>query len=313
MNTTTPEDIAALALVEGAGRKAVHGALRLARRNSRPLGSLFGAPLPELLKMVAPGEETATDALSRCGEQEQFRGRWLMEAARDHGVSICTPEASSYPGLLFDALNDQAPVLIFFLGNEALLQNQGAAIVGTRHPTNEGAALATAAAQAFAAEGVPVVSGGASGIDLAAHKGALQAGGCTLVILPEGLCSYDPPTFLRAGLERGQVVLLSEFMPTDGWLTRHAMTRNRTIAAYARVTCVIEPREKGGSMFTAEQTLAQHRPVFCWGGACRDGALRGQANAFSLTDARGHLQTDALLRTVQRVDSDAPVQIGLFD
>jgi DNA protecting protein DprA len=307
-----PEDLIALSLVEGAGRKTLHAARRMAMRQRRALSSFFSVPLADLLPLAAPGESGAAEALSRCGAQEQFRAAWMMSAARDSAIRVVLSGAPDYPKYLVHPLGNQAPPLLFLLGNEALLESPGAGIVGTRHPTGEGTDIAIAAARLFAEEGIPVVSGGARGIDQAAHHAALKADGSTVAIVPEGLQSYEPPDFIRAGMDRGQVLLVSEYLPTDGWHTHRAMTRNRTIAACSSLVCVIEPKEKGGSMFTAEQALEQGRTVFYWGGACRDGALRDRNGAYRLTDARGKLQKAALLHAAQR-KADAPEQIGLFD
>lgn len=308
-----PEDLIALSLVGGAGRKTLHAARRLAMRQGQPLSAFFSVPLPDLLLLAAPGETAAADALNRCGEQEQFRAAWMLGAAREREIRVVLPDTPDYPVFIANTLGDQAPLLLFYLGNESLLHRPCAGIVGTRHPSHEGAALAAASAGAFAQEGITVASGGARGIDLIAHQAALQADGCTVVLLPEGLRTYDPPPVLRAGLERGQVLLVSEFLPADGWQTHRAMTRNKTIAASSALVCVIEPREKGGSMFTAEQALAQGKPVFYWGGACRDGALRGHKSAYPLTNARGKVHTSALLHAAQRKAEPTPEQIGLFD
>ena len=315
MNTphTAPEDIIALSLVARAGRKTVYNALRLAKRSQRPLKALFGEPIQALLPIAAPGETGAVEAISRCGEQEQKQAAWLLEVARDHGIRFVTADAPGYPHFLLRSLGDQAPLLLFYKGNEALIDAPGAGIVGTRRPTREACRLATLAARVFAREGFPVVSGGAAGIDLAAHESALKSDGSTVVVLPEGLQSYEPPPLLRAGLEGGQVLLLSEFLPTDGWMTHRAMTRNRTIAACSSLVCLIEPREKGGSMYTAEQALAAGTPVFYWGGACREGALRQHPQSYPLTNSRGHVHSGALIHAIRRAAPAPPEQIGLFE
>jgi DNA protecting protein DprA len=310
---TAPEDIVALSLVPGAGRKTIHNSLRLAARLRRPLAEFFGVPVPDLLPQTASGETSAAAALSRCGEQEQKQATWLLNVARNGGMRFVVSGTMGYPGFLSRVLGDQAPPILFYQGNEALLDSPGAGIVGTRKPTREASRLAAACAGVFAREGIPVVSGGAAGIDLAAHQAALKADGSTVLVLPEGLHVYEPPSVLRAGLEGGQVLLISEFLPTDGWQTHRAMTRNRTIAACSSLVCVIEPRVKGGSMFTAEQALDGGKTVFYWGGACRDGALRGRKGACRLTDARGKLQKSALLHAAQHEESRPPEQIGLFD
>ena len=308
----SPEDLIALSLVTGAGRKVLHAARRLALRQGRALSSLFSMPLGELLLLAAPGESDAAEALSRCGNQEQFRATWMMDAARDQSVRVVLSNTPGYPGFLGERLGDQAPLFLFFLGNEALLESPGAGIVGTRHPSGEGTEVAVAAARLFAEEGIPVVSGGASGIDQAAHRAALEADGSTIAIVPEGLRSYEPPDFLRTGMARGQVLLVSEYLPTDGWHTHRAMTRNRTIAACSHVVCVIEPREKSGSMYTVEQTLALGQPVFYWGAVCRDGALARQPNTCALLES-GRIVRDRLLDAADGKPSPAAKQSDLFN
>jgi len=274
---------------------------------------LFGVPLPDLLRLAAPGETSATEALGNCGEQEQERAAWILQLAQESEIRFLIATDPAYPGFLARALGDQAPLILFYRGNEALLDSPGAGIVGTRKPTHEASRIAATAARIFSTEGIPVVSGGAAGIDLSAHLAALKFDGATVVVLPEGLHSYEPPPPLRAGLERGQVLLLSEFLPTDSWQTHRAMTRNRTIAACSSLVCLVEPREKGGSMFTAKQALTAGKTVFYWGGACRDGALRDHRGAHPLTNTRGQVHRSALLHAALRAEPTPPEQFGLFD
>lgn len=303
----------ALSLVPGAGRKAVHTALRLAARQSLPLASFMGKPVPELIPILATGEACAVEPLSRCGDEQRKHAAWLLQVAQEQGMQWVVSGGPGYPEGLTQALGDQAPPLLFLLGNEALLETAGAGIVGTRRPTQEAARLAGATSKCFAAEGIPVISGGARGIDQIAHQSAIQEDGSTIVVLPEGLHPYDPPTFLRASLKRGQALLVSEFLPTDPWQTHRAMTRNRTIAALSQLLCVIEPREKGGSMFTAEQALSQSKPVYYWGGACRDGALHGRIGSAPLADRWGGINCGALLTSIAQEKPKTPRQASLFD
>lgn len=275
-------DIIALTLVAGAGRKVIHTALQVAGRLGVPLRSLFGLPVAELVTRAAAAESDIAAPLHACGAKEAEVAGWILGLSEQHGFRLWTCQSSDYPGYLSKALGYQAPPLLFYQGNEALVAAQGAAIVGTRRPSLEGRAWAVAAARLFAREGVTVVSGGAAGIDLEAHQAVLKADGTTIVVLPEGLHAYQPPPAIQRGLENGQVLLVSEFLPVNAWQTHRAMTRNRTIAASVRSVCVIEPGAKGGSMFTAEESLALGRPVFYWGGACRDGALRGRHLALPL-------------------------------
>ena len=306
------QDLIALSLVPGAGRQTVHAAMRLARRADTPLSHLFGASLEELLRLAAPGEVGAARAIHGCGSNEQFLAKFQMEACAHYGIRHLTALDAGYPGFLRDALGEQTPPILFFQGNEALLQTPGVGVVGTRRPTQEGLDWALRAAQLFTEAGVPVISGGAAGVDLQAHQAALAADGETLVVLPEGLGALNLPRWLVHGLERGHVLLLSEFLPRTSWEAHRAMMRNRTIAAFSRLLCVVEPGAQGGSIHTAERALEYGRPVFYWGGACRNGALAGRHNAFPLTRGRG-LDEEALLSALEGAVVNRPRQADLFE
>lgn len=311
-DSTCARDLIALSLMPGAGRGVVHTALRAASRRGTVLGGLFGLPKSDLLAAAAPGETSIVGPIHACGEAERARAAWLLGLAAQQGHGYITCLDSGYPSFLAGALAAQAPPLLFFQGNEALLEGQGGGVVGTRRPTEEGREWARAAARLFAGEGITLMSGGADGIDLEAHRAALMAEGTTVVILPAGLHAHQPHPAIRRGLENGQVLLLSEFLPTDDWQTHRAMTRNRTIAAFSRTLCVVEPREKGGSMYTAEQALDQGTPVFYWGGACRDGALRGRHGAYPLVRS-GTLAAGGVRAAVLRSGPDRARQGELFD
>lgn len=308
----TAQDLIALSLVPKAGRQTVRRAIQLSRRMDTPLSALFGLPARDLLPIAVPGEEAAVQAIERCGNAEQERAETALAHCARAGIRYWTCLDPEYPPFLAEALGTQAPPLLFFQGNEALLQVQGAGIVGRRRPTEEGADWAGQAARLFAGEGITVVSGGASGIDMAAHRAALTADGTTVVILPEGHLPHHPHPAIRTGLDNGQVLLLSEFLPSHDWQTHRAMTRNRTIAACSRLVCVVEPRPSGGSMFTARQALAAAKPVFYWGGACRDGALRDQAGARPLVTG-GTLQRARLLHAACHKGLARDGQADLFD
>jgi len=310
-STIAVQDLIALTLTPGAGRQTIRHAVQMAVRSSVSLTSCFGASVKTLLKQAAPTEASAVQALSACGEQEQSAAKAILGLCHQAGIRYWTYLDPNYPGFLANALGNQAPVLLFYQGNEALLHAEGAGIVGTRRPTSEAAEWARATAQFFAGEGITVVSGGAAGIDSEAHEAAMKADGTTVVIVPEGLHTYHPPTAIRRGLQNGQALLLSEFLPSSAWQTHRAMTRNRTIAASSSTICLLEPRAEGGSMFTAEQALRMGKSVFYWGGACRDGALHGRHHAFPLVRA-GKLERAALLQAATQTANQAAQQFDLF-
>ena len=126
------------------------------------------------------------------------------------------------------------------------------AIVGSRRATPFGLELAERLGGDLAARGVTVVSGLARGIDSAAHRGALEAGGRTLAVLGCGVDVVYPPENRRLATriaERGAV--LSQFAPGTPALAHHFPVRNRIIAGLALGVVVVEAAEQSGTLITA--------------------------------------------------------------
>jgi DNA processing protein len=150
------------------------------------------------------------------------------------------------------------------------------AIVGSRAATPHGVALATRWAAELAGRGFTIVSGGAFGIDAAAHRGALQAGGHTVAVLAAGV-DIDSPRAHGGLLEvirrRGTVV--SE-LPLGTPPSRHGfLIRNRLIAALAPGTLVVQAAHRSGALNTARQAADLNRVVMAVPGEVTDAAHGG--------------------------------------
>ncbi len=163
-----------------------------------------------------------------------------------------------------------------------VLAGPSVAIVGARAATRPALAFARELAEALAREGRIVVSGGALGVDGAAHEGALAAGGCTLVVLGTGVDVVYPAR--HAGLfervmERG--ALMSPF--EDGALPApwRFPRRNPLIAALGDATIVVEASLRSGSLGTAAAARELGRPLWARPGSSGCDALlaRGEAHA----------------------------------
>lgn len=137
------------------------------------------------------------------------------------------------------------------------------AIVGSRRPSPYGEAAAERLAGDLAAAGVVVVSGLARGIDTAAHRGALAAGGVTVAVLGTGVDIVYPAenTGLAAEITAGGGALVSEF--ADGTPPRrgHFPRRNWTIAVLSDLVLVVEAGERSGALITAEAALTLGKDV----------------------------------------------------
>ncbi len=169
-------------------------------------------------------------------------------------------DATGYPARLCD-LSDAPPA--FRVAGELPDCKKALAIVGTRRADDEALDFAYSLGREAALRGVVVVSGGAVGIDRAAHEGAIDGGGRTVVVLPNGLDAPYPKAnhdlFARAV---GAGCLLTEV--DDGADTRRGrfIKRNRLIAALGRATVVVQAPIRSGALSTAAVARRLGRPVF---------------------------------------------------
>jgi DNA processing protein len=137
------------------------------------------------------------------------------------------------------------------------------AIVGARRASAYGIAVAEELAADLAARGITIVSGFARGVDTAAHRGALGAGGRTMAVLGAGIDVVYPPenaALAREVATRG--ALVSQFAPGTPPLPHNFPTRNRTLAALVLGVVVVEAAERSGSLITAGFAADLGREVF---------------------------------------------------
>lgn len=178
-------------------------------------------------------------------------------------IDRLTPADPRWPLSLADLAAAQ-PSQLYALGDVALLGASPGlvAIVGTRNATTYGERVADALGYAFAAAGVPVVSGMARGIDAAAHRGALRAGGRTIAVLGTGVDVPYPSGHrsLHAEIATSGLVL-AEQEPGAKAHQGAFPRRNRIIAALARLVIVVEAPHKSGAMNTVEQATGLGRSV----------------------------------------------------
>ncbi len=202
-------------------------------------------------------------------DAEQAPRRQVALAAADRALADgarCGMEllASSHPALPASIRElDEVPPVLWAVGDLSFLDDRPrVAIVGTRRATAYGARVARALAGAFARAGACVVSGLARGIDAAAHRSALDAGGATIAVLGTGADIAYPAAngALHAEIaERG--LLLSEYPPGERANGGSFPRRNRIIAAVAPLTVVVEAGVKSGALITAGYAAALGRVV----------------------------------------------------
>lgn len=280
----------ALATFAGLGGKSITRLLE----HFGSLEAVFAAPVRELAGIRRIGRRTA-EAIARV---DLAAVEAEIAAFTRQEIAVLTWEDAAYPANLLRA--PDAPPVLFVKGTLKPGDVRAVAIVGTRTPTPAGAALAQHMARELSSRGWAIVSGLALGIDAAAHRGALEAGGRTLAVLGSGVASIYPRQHrpLSGAIER-QGALLSEGHPGAGVTRRSLIARNRITSGLSRAVIVVESSTDSGSASTARRALAQGRPVFAIGG---DGAEDGSFLEDGVTVLRlEELGWDALSEHLDRI------------
>ena len=178
------------------------------------------------------------------------------------GLRILTIQDAEYPGRLQNIYDP--PCLLYVKGRlRAIDETAAVAVVGTRDCTPYGVACAEKLGYGLASGGAVVVSGLAKGIDAAASRGALRAGGVTVGVVGNGLDVHYPyeSRYLYEDIAAAGV-LLSEYPPGTEPAGNHFPARNRIISGLSLATLVVEAPERSGALITAETALEQGRDVF---------------------------------------------------
>jgi DNA processing protein len=273
-----------------------------ARRDHRHISELLALSDDGLLAALA-GErrgclQRAHDMFDPDGARERIAGAGLH--------ALCRHDAG-YPARL--AHTGDAPAVLHVAGDPAGLTALGdhdapaVAVVGARRAGPDGLEVARGLGRGLAAAGVTVVSGMALGIDSAAHAGALEVGGPTLSVLASGADVPYPPSM--RGLYRAIVdtqAAISEMPPGFRPFRWCFPARNRTIAALASLTIVVEATERSGSLITAELAQDLGRAV---------GAVPGPVNAARAAGSNALLRDGALVIRHAQDALDEALGIGV--
>lgn len=236
--------------------------------------AVFAASPGQWMSVQGVGEKTAAAIANVTQAQVDDE----LAAAEKLGVRILTLDDADYPaGLrtLYDA-----PRVLYVRGRLEPADAVAVGVVGSRRCTHYGLEQGERFGQLLGRAGFTVVSGGARGIDTAAHRGALTAGGRTVAVMGCGLCHTYPPEnselFSRI-LAEGRGALVSELPMRTAVLPGNFPTRNRIISGMSLGILVVEAARRSGSLITAREAAEQGREVFAVPGRV-DSPLSAGAN-----------------------------------
>ena len=225
----------------------------------------FGSP--EDVFYADTGEILLTEGITReqakaLEDHKLNKADKILADCQRLGLRILTIQDAEYPGRLQNIYDP--PCLLYVKGHLPAIDEEAAvAVVGTRDCTPYGVACAEKLGYGLASGGAVVVSGLAKGIDAAASRGALRAGGVTVGVVGNGLDVHYPyeSRYLYEDIAAAGA-LLSEYPPGTEPAGNHFPARNRIISGLSLATLVVEAPERSGALITAETALEQGRDVF---------------------------------------------------
>jgi DNA processing protein len=249
------ESLLALVLTPGLGPVLTARLLEAMGDAERALG----ASAAQLMRIRGIGETKAA-RIAPALRDARGRSQAEIERAAGMGVRLIAIGSEGYPGLLAE-IPDPPPVL-YVLGElaPADLDRYPVAIVGSRRCTAYGIEQAERFSGVLARSGLTIVSGGARGIDTAAHRGAMRADGRTIAVLGCGLANRYPPdnAELFDKIADGRGALVSELPLATQPDSQNFPARNRLISGMSLGTIVIEAGRGSGALLTARHALEEH-------------------------------------------------------
>lgn len=278
MSQSSQEALLSLSLSSGLGPVSIRN---LVSRFSSP-EKVLHATKGKLLSTPGIGHKAAEAVLSLNGRVQALEE---IEWCEKHQVNIISYLDPGYPNLL--RYIHHAPLFLFQKGELDLNAQPAIAIVGTRNATEYGKELAAEFASFFALRGINIVSGLAYGIDIAAHKAAIESDGISTCVLAHGLDTIYPSVHKRkakAMLQKG--AWLTEYLTNTKPDAPHFPARNRIVAGMCQAVVVIEAGASGGALITARQAFDSNRQVFAIPGRVNDQYSQGCHQLISENTAR---------------------------
>ncbi len=219
---------------------------------------------PEYIKDAASGaglDEKRINSLLNRGTQLGF----AVENWQRNSIWVISRSDKDYPARYKQHLKDKAPPLLFGVGDLSLLRGGGLAIVGSRNVDEIGESFTKDAARNCVECKMPVVSGGARGVDQVSMEAALDAGGSSIGIVADNLLKKSIGKKFRKAISRNRLLLISPYHPEARFTVGTAMGRNKFIYAMADFALIVSAEyKKGGTWAGATEELRRDIsiPVF---------------------------------------------------
>ena len=255
------------------------------------LSVLFRTKLRKSLALIGHygSAEEAWKHIDEPGMREALlRAEQELEWIHEHGIQVWTLSDKDYPYRLLQC--PDRPIVLYGKGDMHPSEGYIVSIVGTRRPTERGKELTTTFVKELheQLEQVTIVSGGAYGIDITAHRAAMDCGIPTIIVPAHGLDRIYPYAHRQDAIRAlGNGGILTEFTSGNEPLAQYFIQRNRIVAGLADAVVVVESREKGGSLVTARMAIDYNRDLFAIPGRPNDPSSCGCNHL--IRDNKAHL------------------------
>lgn len=298
-------DVLTLLITKGLGPKGIGRIMRRVLDQDSQVDLSLMSP-EEIIEHMGVKPDIAEQISASVSKADELLKKFEIE-----DIKILIKGRDGYPERLLKTLKEEAPLLLFARGNISLLAEKAVGFCGSRKASEKGLAVARECAAELARRRINVVSGYAHGVDIAAHKAALEAGGVTTFVLAEGILHFRIKSDVKNLLTADNYVVISEYMPRLPWLARNAMHRNKTICGLSNAVVVIESGLKGGTFEAGKTALSLRRPLFVVEYAQRAESAEGndyflKQGARFLRKKNGAAYLEELFHAVEKDEANVP-------
>ena len=223
---------------------------RVLQANKRTLEERFGFK-GQLARFLSEAKE------KRPAAEERY------QALQEEGVDVVTIDDGSYPRKLRFGLGGNAPPIVYFKGPLELLGRPTVAIFSSQSPSSDILQASYNCGQILAAQGINIINGGQTPVDIRGHCGALDAGGVTTLVLPNGISAFHLKRELEDKVRPDRCLILSQSEPRRRRADRtSSLRRNLTITALADAVVVFEALEGSATELLGGKSLLEKRKLF---------------------------------------------------
>jgi DNA processing protein len=260
-------DLNRLQNIKGIGKKRLETILKKLNELQQPINWIFSMPSEQIKKVfglpIHIAKAIAETTLEIPDGHEATKQPTLKNVTlHSYRIHVLNPTSLEYPYRLITILGGKTPQQLHIWGNLDLLNKPAVGFCGSRNVTAKGLEVTSDIAEQVAQLGWVVVSGHARGVDITAHRVALENAAGTIIVLAEGIEDFKLRQELKKQAKKENILIISEFAPKARWNVGYAMQRNTTIVALSDAMMLIESRMEGGTFNAGQTALRLNCPLF---------------------------------------------------